>query len=88
MAGIHRRFYTEIGDLSLSCGKHEVIFRRGYKPKRVLVHMNNEEGLPICHAELNSLAVTITDNGFILNADIKSDKAYIMWITTEVDEEI
>lgn len=83
MGGLYRQFYSEIGDLNLSFGKHDIVFHRGYQPKRVLIHVNNGEGLPVCQGELNYVSSTILDDGFILHADIRSNDAYVLWVTTE-----
>lgn len=85
MGGLFRRFYDEIGDLNLAYGDHEIVFHRGYQPKRVLIHVNNEHGLPVCQGEINYVSSTIIDDGFILHAKIRTNEAYVLWLTTDLD---
>ena len=83
MAALYRQIYMEIGDLNLAYGDHDIVFHWGYEPKRVLVHVNNDYGLPVCQGEINYVSTTILDDGFILHAKIRTDDAYVFWMTTD-----
>lgn len=71
----------------MAYGDHDIVMHRGYRPKRVLIHINNEYGLPICQGELNYVSATIIDDGFIVHAKVRTNDTYVMWVTTEFDSE-
>lgn len=85
MGALKKKAFTEVGDLNLSYGDHEIVFHRGYRPKRVVLHANNEYGLPVCHGELNFVTATIIDDGFILHARVRTNDTYILWLTMDED---
>jgi len=80
---LHRVFeflasYRE-GILPLESGESEIEVLLGRTPKEVWVRKCNVEGMNVCGADHDWLDFEITNNGFIIFSDVKSESIVIEW---------
>jgi hypothetical protein len=81
MGGLIRRCVCiqESGTIDLTAGRQDVEIDLDFALDNVFVSCVSEE-FPICQGDLNYLAVTLLDTGFVLSADIRSGAAQVQWI--------
>ena len=71
---------TTNGDITLGFGLHEITITVGKRPCKVYFCIKDPcDGTCTCHGDINKLGITITDCGFILYADIKTNTCCIEW---------
>ncbi len=69
---------AESGKIYLSAGKHEVDVATKFYVSSIWFTIVSY-GTPVCHGSLDTIAYTITDEGYTLYADIKSNKVVVKW---------
>lgn len=81
MGGLTRRCVCiqESGTIDITTGRQDVEIDLDFWVQNVFVACASEE-FPICQGDLNYLAVTLLEQGFILSADIRSGAAQVQWI--------
>jgi hypothetical protein len=69
------------GEIVLGCGLHEVVVRtEGGKPARVTLCIKDPcDSVPCCVGDVNRIGVTLTCDGFILYADIRTNTCCVEW---------
>lgn len=68
------------GHIDLVFGKHEVSLKTNCMPKKVFFSVNHSCGHQVCGSDVNKVGYTLLEDGFVLYADIHSDKARVEWI--------
>jgi hypothetical protein len=68
------------GCMVLANGHHEVTVRTLDKPKKVYLTTNSDSAnTPVCQGAIDMVGCTLTDDGFVLYADIRSNTAQVCW---------
>lgn len=74
--------YYVRGHIVLANGQHE-IFIQTKDPNPERVYLNCEEpdgGMSVCMGDVNLVGSSVTPDGFVLYADIKSDTCIVRWL--------
>lgn len=74
------------GSLILQSGKNVIEIPNRKSPSEVWISIKNGSNIPVCNGDLDKISYTISDNGFILYADVVSDVVQIDWHVFFEDE--
>lgn len=74
--------HRQTGVLHLNKGTHSINVETKHKPEKVWVSFKEAEGIPVCHGDIDRVGVTITPDGFIVDAHINSDTRSIEWLSS------
>jgi len=73
--------YMKRGHLTVNCGRHEIEIDTDVKPTEVWISFDDERGdIPVCQGSVDTVGVSVTRDGFILNLNIQSTKRRLRWI--------
>lgn len=76
----HKCKKTTSGDIILGCGLHEITIKVCQKPCKVFFCIKDPyECICTCHGDINKIGITITEEGFVLYADIKTNTCLVEW---------
>lgn len=68
------------GDIVLGYGQHEISIKMDNTPCKVSLNLKTPcDSTVVCQGDINKIGVTISDNGFILYADIKTNTCCVEW---------
>ncbi len=71
--------------LYLINGKHEISMILNTKIENVWISSTTED-IPVCCGNLNKFSTTIAENGFVINAEINTDRAMLKWVATAEED--
>lgn len=72
--------FYHVGCIELNHGSHAIEIDTCHRPRCVWLTVIERGCLPVCHGNLDKVGVQIMPNGFILHADIQSNKAKVKWL--------
>lgn len=84
----------EQDEIVLGAGQHEVVVETERPVKRVWFTFAGVRGIPICQGSPDMVGITVIPEGFVINADIKSDRRGIRYFAIlkrdadEADEDL
>jgi hypothetical protein len=70
----------EGGELLLSYGKTVITVPTKFQGNSIWLNTEEpEDSIHVCCGEVNSIGAEIIENGFVIYADIKTDKCLVQW---------
>jgi hypothetical protein len=69
------------GEIILGFGLHEIVIKtEGGQPAKVALAIKDPcDQMPVCYGDVNRIGVTLTGDGFVLYADIRTNTCCIEW---------
>jgi len=73
--------HQDKGVLHLNKGTHSITVETKREPEKIWVSFKEEDiAIPVCHGDVDRVGVTMTPEGFVVEAEIFTDTRTIEWL--------
>lgn len=72
--------FFEGGEIVLSHGHHTLTVPTRNQGRRIWLSIDEpSHSIPVCYGDINTIGANLTDGGFVICADIKTDTCVVQW---------